>query len=98
MKTLSFRTGIGESGCNEVPPSSLTVQVPRGQHIDFTANGVDVTLGSTALMQASPNQEMTVNILEGQGQAQSQGGTQQVSAGNRVRLPPTVLACNRPAR
>src|SRR5258708_6026710 len=96
MKTLSFRTGIGESGCNEVPPSSLTVQVPRGQHIDFTVNGVDVTLGSTALMQASPNQEMTVNILEGQGQAQSQGVTQPGSAGNRVRVPLTGLAASGP--
>src|SRR5258708_32366251 len=57
------------------------VQVPKGQHVKFSANGADITLGSTALMQAQPNQQFTVSVLQGQGTVSAQGVTQTVPEG-----------------
>jgi TolB protein len=86
MQTVYFHTGIGQQACQELPPSGLMVQVPRGQHIKFSANGADITLGSTALLHAEPNQEFTVSVLQGQGTVSAKGVTQTVSEGFQTQL------------
>ncbi len=87
MKTVSFRTNIGPQACDEVPPSGLVVQVPRGQRIKFTANGAEIDLGSTALFRAEPNNEMVISVLQGKAQVAVGGVSHDVPEGFQSKVP-----------
>lgn len=87
MTTIAFSTTIGKQACEELPPSGMVVQVPRGQRIKFTANGADISLGSTAVLQAVRDQQFVVSVLEGQGEVTAQGVTQIVPAGFQTDMP-----------
>ncbi|MEP7289667.1 MAG: hypothetical protein ABI947_28280 [Chloroflexota bacterium] len=87
MTTIAFHTGIGKQACDELPPSGLVVQVPRGQKIKFTANGADISLGSTAVLQAEPDKQFVISVLQGQGEVTAQGITQTVSEGYQTHVP-----------
>jgi PKD repeat protein len=51
MQAFYFRTGIGQPECIEAPRNGVLVQTPQGAgKVDFTVNGVDLELGSTAFM------------------------------------------------
>jgi hypothetical protein len=53
MQAFFFRTGIGGVTCDEVP-SVLAVQGPQGAAVDITAQGVDVRILSTIVLQTLP--------------------------------------------
>ncbi len=87
MQAFYFRSGIGDSACAEAPDSGLLVQTPEGvEQVSLRVNGVDVQLGSTAYFQAEPSAEMIISTIEGSASVQSEGVTQIVAAGTRVRV------------
>lgn len=47
MQAFYLRTGIGQVECEEVPDNLLMVQGPENIEIDITANGADISIGST---------------------------------------------------
>lgn len=47
MQAFYLRTGIGQLECEEVPDNLLMVQGPENIEIDITANGADISIGST---------------------------------------------------
>jgi hypothetical protein len=95
MQAFYFQTGIADAPCAEAPDSGILVQTPGGsQKISFTADEVDITLGSTAYLQAQPSGDMTVSVVEGQAEVTAQGVTVTVPAGARVQIP---LDANRAA-
>lgn len=49
MQAFTFTTGVAPS-CDQLPPSSLILQGPRGMVVDLTINGANVRLGSTAVL------------------------------------------------
>lgn len=53
MQAFFFRTGIGGVTCDQVP-SLLAVQGPRNASVDITAQGVDIRIGSTIVLQTLP--------------------------------------------
>jgi hypothetical protein len=88
MQSFYFQSGIGDAPCAEAPDSGILIQTPEGVgQISFTVNDVNIQLGSTAYLQAQPNAEMTVNVVENQATITAQGVTQSVPAGSRVRVP-----------
>jgi len=87
MQTISMRSGPGTQACDQLPPSGITVQVPHGQRIKFTINGVDISLGSTAVIKSDPNTEIEVAVLEGGAQVTAKGETVSVPAGHLVGVP-----------
>lgn len=88
MQAFYFASGFGDAACVEAPESGLLVQTPEGGGpITLWVNGATLQLGSTAYLQAQAAGEMTINILEGQGQVTALGQTQAVPAGARVRVP-----------
>jgi hypothetical protein len=88
MQAFYFKTGVGDAPCEEAPDSGILIQTPAGVgQISLTVNAVDIQLGSTAYLQAQPDGEMTVNVVENQGTVSSQGVTRFVPAGTRVRVP-----------
>jgi hypothetical protein len=88
MQAFYFQTGAGDAPCAEAPDSGILVQTPGGSRkIEFTANEVTITLGSTAYLQAQPAGDMTVSVVEGQAEVSAQGVTVTVPAGAQVRIP-----------
>jgi hypothetical protein len=88
MQSFRFRTGIGDSFCSGAPDSGILIQTPEGAgEILLKANGVDITLSSTAYLQAEAGEEMVVNLLEGQAEIQAQNVVQAVTAGQQVSVP-----------
>lgn len=86
MQAFYFRPGIGQTTCNEAPASGMLVQTPSGVGmVNFSVNGVDVALGSTALITMEGTERMHIALLEGRSMV-SAGGV------HRYLVPGTTLA------
>ncbi|NWF69632.1 MAG: hypothetical protein HXY40_11155 [Chloroflexi bacterium] len=82
MQTFRFVTGIGRSQCAEVPVDGILLQTPAGVGtVNFTINGVDLTLGSTVLLRAPAQDQLELSTLEGRAQVTSAGVTELVLPG-----------------
>ncbi|GEM_PF-5679273 len=65
-QAFRIRTGIGGTRCDEVPTDGLLIQSPQGERwVTLSINGVDIRLGSTVFLTASPNEVMSVYTLSG---------------------------------
>jgi len=89
MQAFYFRTGVAaDLGCAAAPPNGMLIQTPEGVgEINLRANDVDIRLGSTAYFQAIPGDEITISVIEGQGEITAQGETVIVPAGASVGVP-----------
>jgi hypothetical protein len=88
MQAFYFQSGISDAPCSAAPDSGILIQTPDGAgEISFRINDVDIQLGSTAYIQAQPDAEMTVNVVEHEAIVTAQGVSQTVPAGSRVRVP-----------
>lgn len=88
MQAFYLRTGIGAPGCEEAPSSGLLVNTPKGAgQVEFSMNGMDISLGSTVFLQAAAGESMRVSLLDGA--AALRVGEQVIPAleGTRVSIP-----------
>lgn len=65
MQAFYFTTGAGNVKCNQLPPSSLVIQSPKGINVHLNANGLDVSVGSTVAFTAQKGKEMRLVTLAG---------------------------------
>jgi hypothetical protein len=65
MQAFYFSTGTGSPVCNDAPPSALVVQGPDKVQVDITANGADITIGSTIVLWLLPDGKMQLAVLHG---------------------------------
>ncbi len=84
MRAVTVRTRIGGLACEELPESGVLIQSPRGERIEMTLNGVDVSLGSTMHVTASQNDDMILSLLEGSATITSMGETRILIPGAEV--------------
>lgn len=85
MQAFFFRTGIGGVTCDDVP-SVLAVQGPNNASVDITADGVDVRISSTIVLQTLPpgaNPPTTLQLTALHGLAIIYPGTP-----NQIIIPP----------
>jgi hypothetical protein len=88
-----FNTGgVGARRCieasEETLPSGLYIESPEGTRVTFTANGVDVSIGSAVVLEAEPNAEMTISVIEGSAEITVPGFPAQTAAFmQRIRVP-----------
>lgn len=88
MQAFTFRTGFGDAPCEEAPASGILVQTPEGDvTISLRVNNVDIRLGSTVYLQATPGDAMYVTLIEGQATLTTHGQTQAVPAGTFATVP-----------
>ena len=60
-----FTSGIGQPGCNQAP-NGMLIQTPDGiGEVNFTVNGIDISLGSTAYLGTLEEDMLTFALLEG---------------------------------
>jgi hypothetical protein len=88
MQAFYFRSGLGDAPCAEAPDSGILVQTPEGvEHIQFIVNDVNITLGSTAYLQAQASGDMTASVVEGEAVVAVGGASVNVPAGSQVHVP-----------
>jgi hypothetical protein len=88
MQAFYFTTGIGEAACKEAPRDGILVQTPTANtEIKLVMNGVEISLGSTAFLQARRSGEMIISTIEGAAGVTAQGKSVAAVAGTRVRVP-----------
>ena len=87
MQAFYLRSGIGDAACNEAPNSGILVQTPEGvAEVNLNVNGVDVSLGSTAFLQATEadaytDGELRVSLLEGDATVSANEASQTLEPG-----------------
>ncbi|MEO8396316.1 MAG: hypothetical protein ABI700_25210, partial [Chloroflexota bacterium] len=101
MQAFSLSTRIGGVNCEDVPESGLLVQAPENTTVNFMINGVEVNVGSSALLE-NDGDNLTVNTIEGFVQVTSDGATEVAGEGLSVQVPrgrrPFHAAIDRSAR
>jgi hypothetical protein len=84
MQAFYFSTGLGETQCQEVPQDGILIRSPKRTTVTFSVNGVQVSLGSTALLAAAPNGTMSFGLIEGQSTLTAQGVSRALQPNQQV--------------
>lgn len=88
MQAFYLRTAVGDAACIEAPDSGVLIQTPQGvESVHFNVNGVDVEIGSTVMLQATPAQQFTIRTLEGAAVVTMAGQAYPVIAGTQMSIP-----------
>lgn len=89
MQAFYFKTGIGQTQCAEAPANGVVVQTPQGAgKVNFTVNGIDIALGSTAFLSSPENINNTcVSLLTGDADLTSGGRVVDLNPGERSCTP-----------
>jgi uncharacterized protein YgiM (DUF1202 family) len=91
MQAFFFKTGIGDSACDEAPESGILIQTPEGaRKVNLLANEVAIDLSSTVFVQSQPSDAMLVSVLDGRIIVTALGVSVIAPAGVRVRIPMTA--------
>lgn len=83
MQAFSLQSGIGRSGCSEVPPDGVLIQSPTDTTVHFLINGIEVQIGSTVFIQYVGGR-LVVTTLEGMVTVTSAGVSQVIEPGYSV--------------
>ena len=83
MQAFRLITGLGEPACEEAPRDGLLVQAPTDATVHFLVNGIQIEVGSTALLQLD-DQTLGVNTFDGSVSVTSAGRTEIAQPGQRV--------------
>lgn len=87
-QSFYFQSGVGDARCAEAPSSGLLIQTPQGAgRVNFRVNGVDFALEATVYLQAEPEGDLSVSVVEGEAEISAQGATQIVTAGSQTTIP-----------
>jgi hypothetical protein len=88
MQAFYFQSGKDDSPCAEAPNSGLLIQTPEGEaSVSLWIDEVVIELNATAFVQAQPNGDITVNVLDGLAQVTSNGETRTAVAGTQISVP-----------
>ena len=87
MQAFYFSTGLGTPQCKEMPANGVLIRAPKRTTVTFRANGVDVRIGSTALLTAEANNQMTFTLIDGSAMLTSDGMQQAVKPMEMVTIP-----------
>ncbi len=88
QNAFRFTTGIGASNCTEAPSSGIMVRTPSGvAQVTLNINEVEITMGSTALIEATLEEGMTVTMLDGTARVTAFDQSQLVSFSQQLNIP-----------
>jgi len=88
MQAFYLQNGNKQTTCQNVPNDGILIQTPEGvAQVQLWINEVKIKLGSTAFIQAQPdNKTMTVTTLEGAAHVEALGVEQVAVAGTTVTV------------
>ncbi len=86
MQAFYFQSG-DDSPCAEAP-NGLLIQTPEGMgSVTLWMDEVVIQLDATAFVQAQPNGALTVSVLDGSAQIESDGETRTATEGTQISVP-----------
>jgi hypothetical protein len=76
MQAFMFQSGIDDAPCSAAPNSGMLIQTPEGvASVTIVMDEVVIQLSGTGFVQAQPNGELRLDILDGEAQVTSDGET-----------------------
>lgn len=88
MQAFYFQSGRDDAPCAQAPNSGMMIQTPEGEaSVSLWIDEVIVELNATAFIQAQPDGELTINVLDGSAQITSDGETRTAVAGTQISVP-----------
>jgi hypothetical protein len=88
MQAFYFRSGTDDAPCAEAPNSGLLIQTPEGvASISIWLDEVVIQLDATAFIQAQPDGNLVINVLDGTAQVSAQGDTRTLVSGMQITVP-----------
>lgn len=90
MQVFYFRSGVGDSSCAEAPESGILIRTPEGERaleITLVVNEVNISLGSTAFLQAQPEDYLYIYLLDGEATVSAFDKDQALQPGQVVTIP-----------
>ena len=83
----AFTLNSGENSTCTSAPDGLLVQAPTGQRARIVVNGVELTFSSAAFLTAEPDDQMTIQVMEGSVDAASDNQTVTIVSGFYSSVP-----------
>ncbi len=91
MQAFYLQSGTNDYECSDIPSDGLLIQTPEGvAQVTLLINEVNIELGSTAFIQARPNETMQITMLEGKAKVSSGSMVYEVPAGQKIEIPMTA--------
>jgi hypothetical protein len=87
MQAITITTGSSGPACQSAPEAGVLLQNDTGEVASLNVNGVDLLVGSTVLIQAQPQRDMVLAVLEGQVDATALGQRVSAITGSQLRVP-----------
>lgn len=88
MQAFTFRSGSQSPACPSAPESGILIQAPPDAgEIPLWINGVEVTVSSTLFIQAEPEGDFTIEVLDGSAVVAANDKAMTVPAGVRASIP-----------
>jgi hypothetical protein len=87
MQAFYFSNSFGEVDCELVPFGGILVRPPTGMGTIFQANGAAVTVMGSTFLQAEPNKQMTISVIDGSGAVNVNGQEKHIGPGEAVVVP-----------
>ncbi|MDX2140250.1 MAG: SH3 domain-containing protein [Chloroflexota bacterium] len=66
MQAFRLETAITGLRCAEAPPSLLVIQGPQDVQVQLSINGLEFSLGSTAVFQTTDAETLQIGVLDGE--------------------------------
>lgn len=85
--TPAFSLETGHAAACNTLPDGLLVRSPEGRRARVVINGVDLVFSSVGFLTAQPNQDLTLDVLEGQVEVTADGQTETVTANMSTTVP-----------
>lgn len=88
LQAFYFRSSVGDNVCTEAPASGMVIQTPETTGtVSLTVNQVDISLGSTAYIQAQPDDFLYFYLLDGEATVTAFGQEKALGPGELVTVP-----------
>jgi len=88
MQVFYMQTAQQDAPCDEAPNSGMMIQTPEGAaEVTLLMNEVDISLRATAFVQAEPEGDMELFVLEGSAVVESNGVSHTLIPGTSLRVP-----------
>lgn len=86
MQAFRFTSGVGRPACAEAPRDGVLIQTPSGLTANFLINGVQMSVGSTALVRLGEEDELNIANLQGDVIVNSNGLESELTLGANTAI------------
>ncbi len=88
MQAVQLESGMNDAACAEQPNSGILIQTPEGSaRVTLLINEVNIQFDSTIFLQADPDDQMVVSVVDGTATVTANGTSQNLVSGTQSSIP-----------